>query len=88
MASPAQIVTFIFVILGLLGLIRWWRLGFKRYKRPIWIFVVGVAVVWAIILSVAWFTGGQTEFDKFWTICRAYFIGMLVMYIGTRVYKS
>lgn len=88
MASLTQIITLIFVILGFLGLIRWWRLGFKRYNRSIWIFVVGVAIVWTIILLVAWFTGGKTEFDKYWTICRAYFIGMLAMYIGTRVYKS
>ena len=88
MTSPAQIVALIFIILGLLGLMRWWRLGFKKYKRPVWIFVAVVAIIWAIILLVAWLTGGQTEFNKFWTICRAYFIGMLVMYLGTRVYKS
>jgi hypothetical protein len=88
MATSAQIVALIAIILGLLGLVRWWRLGFKRFQYPLWIFVFAVAVVWAIILIVAKITGSQADFDKFVTICKGYGIGMLVMYIATKAYKS
>jgi len=88
MASPAQIVALIFVILGLLGLIRWWRMGFVKTKYPIWPFVLVVLIVWAILLLVAWFTGSQSQFRELVTTCKGYLIGMLVMYIATRATKS
>jgi hypothetical protein len=88
MATPAHTVAYIAALLGLLGLFRWWRLGFKRFQYPMWYFVAMVAFVWGIILLVAWFTGGPAEFNRFWPLCKAYAIGMLVMYIATKAYKS
>jgi len=82
MASPAQIVALLFVILGLLGLIRWWKMGFVKTKYPVWSFVLAVVIVWAILLPVAWFTGSQSQFTELVATCRGYFIGMLVMYIA------
>ena len=87
MASPAQIVALIFVILGLLGLIRWWRMGFPKTKYPIWPFVLVVLSVWAILLLVAWFTGSQSQFRELVATCKGYLIGMLVMYIAMRAIK-
>ena len=88
MASPAQIVALIFVILGLLGFINWWRLGFPKKKYPLWPFLLVVLAVWAILLLVAWFTSSQSEFNEFVATCKGYLIGMLVMYIATRATKS
>ncbi len=88
MASPAQIVALLFVILGLLGLIRWWRMGFVKTKYPIWPFVLVVLIVWVILLLVAKFSGSQSQFNEFVAICKGYLIGMLVMYIATRATKS
>ena len=84
MASPAQIVALIFVVLGLLGLMRWWRMGFVRTKYPIWPFILVVLLVWVILLLVARFTGSQSQFNEFVETCKGYLIGMLVMYIATR----
>ena len=88
MASPAQIVALIFVILGLLSLIRWWRMGFVKTKYPIWPFVLVVLIVWVILLLVARFTGSQSQFNEFVATCKGYLIGMLVMYIAMRATKS
>lgn len=84
MASPAQIVALIFVILGLLGLIRWWRMGFKKTKYHVWPFVLVALIVWAILLLVARFTGSLAQFNEFVATCKGYLIGMLVMYIAMR----
>jgi hypothetical protein len=84
MASPAQIVALIFVILGLLGFINWWRMGFPKKKYPLWPFVLLVLIVWAILLLVAWFTGSQSQLNEFVATGKGYLIGMLVMYIAMR----
>lgn len=84
MASPAQIVALFFVILGLFGLIRWWRMGFVKTKYSLWPFVLVVLIVWAILLLVARFTGSQSQFNELAATGKGYLIGMLVMYIATR----
>jgi 4-amino-4-deoxy-L-arabinose transferase-like glycosyltransferase len=84
MASPAQIVALIFVILGLLSFINWWRRGFPKKKYPLWPFVLLILVVWAILLPLAWFTGSQAQFNEFVATCKGYLIGMLVMFIAMR----
>jgi len=84
MASPAAIVALFFVILGLLSLIRWWRMGFPKKKSPLWPFVLVILIVWAILLLVARFTSSQAQFNEFVATCKGYLIGMLVMYIAVR----
>jgi 4-amino-4-deoxy-L-arabinose transferase-like glycosyltransferase len=84
MASPAQIVALFFVLLGLLSLVRWWRMGFPKKKYPLWPFVLVVLIVWAILLIVAWFTGSHSQFNEFVATCKGYLIGMVVMYIAMR----
>jgi hypothetical protein len=88
MASPAEIVALIFVILGLLSFVRWWRMGFPKKKYPIWPFVLVVLIVWAILLLVARFTGSLSQFNEFVATCKGYLIGMLVMYIAMKATKS
>lgn len=88
MWSPAQIIAFIFVILGLLGLVRWWRMGFVKINYPLWPFVLTILVVWAILFSVSWFTDSKTQFSLILATGKGYLIGMLVMYIGMRATKG
>ena len=88
MGTPAQIATLVFVLLGILGFIRWWRMGFRRTKYPVWGFVLTVVGVWVIILAIALFTGGQAEFTQFFATAKAYLIGMAVMYIAMKATKS
>ena len=86
--TPTEIVALIFVILGLLSLIRWWRMGFPKKKYPIWPLVCVVLVVWIILLLVSHFTDNQMQFNETVATCKGYLIGMLVMYIATRATKS
>jgi O-antigen/teichoic acid export membrane protein len=88
MASPAQIVALLFAILGILGFVRWWRMGFKRTKYPLWPFVLTILAVWAIILVIAWFTSSPSQFAVFVATCKGYLIGMLVMFLGMKATKS
>jgi len=88
MATSAQLTALIFAVLGLLGFVRWWRMGFKKTKYPLWPFVLTILCVWVIILLVALVTGGPSEFNSFWAVCKAYLIGMLVMFIGMKATKS
>ena len=57
-------------------------------NTPLYIYVLGVAVVWAAILTVMWFLGDAARFQKFALICYGFALGMLAMYIATRVYPS
>jgi len=86
--TPTEIVALIFVILGLLSFIRWWRKGFPKKKSPLWPFVLVILVVLAILLLVSRFTDTQTQFNEIVATCKGYLIGMLVMYIATRAIKS
>jgi 4-amino-4-deoxy-L-arabinose transferase-like glycosyltransferase len=88
MATLTQIVALFFVILGLLSLIRWWRMGFPKKKYPVWPFVLVVLCVWAILLTVSWFTDSKTQFNETVAVCKGYLIGMLVMYIAMRATKG
>lgn len=85
--TPTEIVALMFVILGLLSLLRWWRMGFPKRKYPLWPFVLVVLFVWVILLLVSWLTDTQTQFNETVATCKGYLIGMLVMYIATRATK-
>jgi hypothetical protein len=74
------------ILLVLAALTFWWRRGSKRL--PLIVYVIGVAVVWAILLGVMWFLGNITRFQMFALVCLGFALGMLAMYIATHVYKS
>jgi peptidoglycan/LPS O-acetylase OafA/YrhL len=74
------------IVLGLIALISWRRWGSKRF--PLIVYVIGVAVVWAVILSVMWFSGDIARFQTFALVCLGFALGMLAMYIAVHVYKS
>ena len=55
-------------------------------KRPLYIYVIGVAVVWAIILGLSWFAVIPTPFSELVVVCAGFALGMLAMYIAVHLY--
>lgn len=55
-------------------------------KRPLYVYVIGVAVVWAVILGTMWFFGHTASFHTFALVCLGFALGMLAMYIAVHLY--
>jgi hypothetical protein len=55
-------------------------------KTPLYVYVLGVAVVWAIILGIMWFLGDVARFRTFALVCLGFALGMLAMYIAVHLY--
>jgi hypothetical protein len=51
-------------------------------------YVIGVFVVWAAIFTVGYFVKGSTPGYPMLHIFFGFLLGMLSMYIATRVYRS
>jgi hypothetical protein len=56
-------------------------------KRPLSVYVIGVAVMWAVILGVMWFLGDMARFQKFAFVGFGFALGMLAMYIAVHLYR-
>jgi len=56
-------------------------------KRPLYIYVIGVAVVWSGILALSWFAVIPTPFDNLAVLCAGFALGMLAMYIAMHLYS-
>ena len=78
------IVVAIVLILAALALFR--NMGIKRV--PLIVYVIGVAIVWAVVLGLGWFIGGPARFNTFALVCLGFALGMLAMYIAVHVYKT
>jgi peptidoglycan/LPS O-acetylase OafA/YrhL len=74
------------IVLALAALASWRHWGSNRF--PLIVYVIGVAVVWAVILGVMWFLGDIARFQTFALVCLGFALGMLAMYIAVHVYKS
>jgi len=74
------------LILALAAFASWRRWGSNR--SPLIVYIIGVAVVWAVLLGVLWFLGDIARFQTFALICLGFALGMLAMYIAVHVYKS
>jgi peptidoglycan/LPS O-acetylase OafA/YrhL len=74
------------IVLALIALASWRHWGSNRL--PLSVYVIGVAIVWAIILGVMWFLGDIARFQTFALVCLGFALGMLAMYIAVHVYKS
>jgi peptidoglycan/LPS O-acetylase OafA/YrhL len=74
------------IVLALAALASWRHWGSNRF--PLIVYVIGVAVVWAVILGVMWFFGDIARFQTFALVCLGFALGMLAMYIAVHVYKS
>jgi len=74
------------LVLVLAAFVSWRHWGSNRF--PLIRYVIGVAVVWAVILGVMWFLGDIARFQTFALVCFGFALGMLAMYIAVHVYKS
>ena len=74
------------ILLVLAALAFWRRRGSRRI--PLIVYVIAVAVVWAVLLGVMWFLGDIARFQTFALVCLGFALGMLAMYIAVHVYKS
>ena len=73
------------IVLYIVGLASWLRWGSNRF--PLIVYVIGVAVVWAVILGVTWFIGSPAQFSTFARVGLGFALGMLAMYIAVHVYR-
>jgi hypothetical protein len=55
-------------------------------KRPLYVYVIGVVVVWMLILTLSWFGVIWEPFNKVVTVCAGFALGMLAMYIAVHLY--
>jgi hypothetical protein len=55
-------------------------------KRPLYVYVIATAIVWALLLGGVWFLA-TPRFHDILTVCGGFFIGMLAMYIAVHVYR-
>jgi hypothetical protein len=51
-------------------------------------YVIGVFIVWAVIFAVGYFRNGSTVGHPVLHVFLGFLLGMLSMYIATRVYPS
>ena len=56
-------------------------------KRPLYVYVIGVAVVWVIILALSWFGVIWKPFRDVVSVCGGFWIGMLAMFIAVHLYR-
>lgn len=56
-------------------------------KRPLYVYVIAVAVVWAVILTCSWFGIIWVPFHDVATVCAGFALGMLAMYIAMHLYS-
>jgi hypothetical protein len=56
-------------------------------KRPLYVYIIGVAVVWAAILTASWLGIIWTPFSSVIAVCAGFFLGMLAMYIAVHLYR-
>ena len=74
------------IVLAIAALVSLRRWGSRRF--PLIVYVIGAAVVWAVILGGLWFLGDIARFQTFALICSGFALGMFAMYIAVHVYKS
>ena len=74
------------IVLAFAAFVSWRRWGSKR--APLIVYVIGFAVIWAVLLSVMWFLGDIARFQTFALVCLGFALGMVAMYIAVHVYKS
>jgi peptidoglycan/LPS O-acetylase OafA/YrhL len=74
------------IVLALAAFASWRFWGTKRF--PLIVYVIIVAVVWAVLLAVMWFLGDIARFQTFALVCLGFALGMIAMYIAMHVYKS
>ena len=55
-------------------------------KRPLYVYVIGVLIVWVVLLSYVWFRYAP-HFTGAVALCAMFLMGMLAMYIAVHIYR-
>jgi peptidoglycan/LPS O-acetylase OafA/YrhL len=55
-------------------------------KHPLYLYLIAVAVVWAVVLGVMWSKGDIARFQQVALVCCGFALGMIAMYIAVHVY--
>jgi hypothetical protein len=58
-----------------------------EHKRPLYVYIIGVAVVWAVILVLSWYRVIWRPFNTVTAVCGGFALGMLAMYIAVHLYR-
>ena len=85
-ALTGYVIVVATILLVIAALAFWRRRGSRRV--PLIVYVIAVAVVWAVLLTVMWFLGDIARFQAFALVFLGFALGMLAMYIAVHVYKS
>ena len=85
-ALTGYVIVVATILLVIAALAFWRRRGSRRV--PLIVYVIAVAVVWAVLLTVMWFLGDIARFQTFALVFLGFALGMLAMYIAVHVYKS
>lgn len=56
-------------------------------KYSIKVYIIGVAIALALLISAAWFTQNREHFKIITVFCGGYVIGMFAMWIAVHVYN-
>jgi hypothetical protein len=56
-------------------------------KLPLYVYAIGVVVVWTIVLTLSWLGIVWTPFHDVVTVCAGFALGMLAMYIAMHLYR-
>ena len=65
----------------------WNAMVSMQNKQPLIQYVIGVAIVRAIILSAMWYSGDVKRLHMFTAVCGGFMLGMLAMYIAVHIYR-
>ncbi len=76
------------VVLAVIGLASWRHFNFGSRRAPLVVYLMGIAVVWAVVLGLGWLIGGSERLNLLAMVCFGFAVGMLAMYIAVHVYKS
>jgi hypothetical protein len=57
-------------------------------KYPLKVYVIGVIIAWAIVLAADYYLAGAEHMYRAALVCGGFLLGMLGMYIATRIYRS
>jgi hypothetical protein len=61
-------------------------MSLRKSLNTLGAYVIGVLVVWAVLIVGGYFLGGNRAGHPILLVCGGFLLGMLSMYIATRVY--
>lgn len=56
-------------------------------KRPLYIYVLAITIVWTVILVGLWLLSTKANFHTYSLVFLGFALGMLAMYIAVHIYE-